>query len=142
MRQPSIPPKPDNPDIEHNSAGALGQRGDIEQRETDILETTSSSNPSIPDPPAPSASTDQDSGPVRPVLDADGNVIGEDDDLDAGDQREIPMTDWEGAPHEDVITSPEMADMSSPGEVDIEALDEDAADDLLPPDAKLDHLEP
>ena len=147
MLESSLSPQSDNPDIDQNSAGALGNRGDIEQRETDILETMSASHPVIPDAPMSSSSTAQDSGLAQPILDADGNVIDEDeildeDNLDEGDRREIPMTDWEDAPREDVVTSPEMADMSSPGEVDIEALDEDAVNDLLPPDAQLDHLEP
>ncbi len=130
MFNSSLTPQDDNP-------------GDVEQRETDILETMSSSNPSIPDAPAPSGDSAQDAGLVTPILDDDGNVIGEDDNLDEdGNRREINMTDWEDAPHEDVITSPEMADMSSPGEIDIEALDEDAAIDALPLDAQLDPLEP
>jgi hypothetical protein len=142
MLQPSLPPQSDHPDVSDNPAGALGGRGDSEQRETDILETISSTNPSIPDAPAPSADSAQDSGLAEPVLDDAGNVVGEDDNLDEdGNGREIPMTDWEGAPHDDVITSPEMADMNAPGEVDIEALDEDAANDALPPDARLDPLE-
>lgn len=141
MLRPSLPPQSEEPDIRDNSAGAIG-RGDVEQRETDILETVSSANPSIPDAPAPSADSEQDSGLAAPVLDDEGNVIGEDDHLAEDEHpREINMTDWEDAPREEVITSPELADMSAPGEVDIEALDEDAASDALPPDAQLDPLE-
>lgn len=55
-------------------------------------------------------------------------------------RREIPITDLPDAPRETLVHSPELADMSSPGEVDIEDLDEDAAYDALPPDARLDRI--
>lgn len=41
----------------------------------------------------------------------------------------------------DSIHSHEMSDMNTPGEIDIEDMDEDAIADLLPPDARLDPIE-
>lgn len=66
--------------------------------------------------------------------------VGE-DDADEYSRREIPLTDLPDAPREDFIHSSELSDMNTPGEVDIEDLDEDAVTDALPPDARLDPLE-
>lgn len=55
--------------------------------------------------------------------------------------REIPMSDLEEAPTPDLIHTPEMSDLNTPGDVDIEDLDEDALGDALPPEARLDPLE-
>lgn len=41
----------------------------------------------------------------------------------------------------DSIHSPEMSDMNNPGEIDIEDLDEQALEDVLPVDARLDPIE-
>ena len=41
----------------------------------------------------------------------------------------------------DSIHSPELSDMNNPGEIDIEDLDEQALEDVLPVDARLDPIE-
>ena len=56
-------------------------------------------------------------------------------------RREIPMTDLNLPPDDSGVHSPELADLNTPGEIDIEDLDEDAVNDALPPDARLDPLE-
>ena len=117
---------------------------------TDYLETISSSNPSTPDLPEDSPTSAFDAGLDDAQLDeaeieemADKPAPGEvlEDDEQEYSRREIPFTDLPDAPRESLVHSPEMADMSSPGEVDIEDLDEDAAYDALPPDARLDRIE-
>lgn len=68
-----------------------------------------------------------------------------DDDSDAIDfqePREIPMTDLESRSPASTITSAELSDLNTPGDVDIEELDDDDLEDVLPPDARLDPLEP
>ena len=63
------------------------------------------------------------------------------EDVSEYTRREIPMTDL-SAPRDDAgVHSPELADLNTPGEIDIEDLDEDAVSDALPPDARLDPLE-
>jgi hypothetical protein len=118
---------------------------------SDVLETMSSSNPSTPDTPEDSPSSEYDAGLDDEMMDeadisegsndkaADGE-IGEDDATEYS-RREIPMTDLPDAPREDFIHSPDTADMNVPGEIDIEDLDEDSVMDALPPDARLDPLE-
>ena len=120
-----------------------------EHGDSEILETMSKANPSTPDGPADSPSSEVDAGLDDPVMDELDNGIGleEDADLDEnlpdGEIREISMTDLDDAPNEDIIHSPELSDMNIPGELDIEGLDEDALEDAgLPPDALLDRLEP
>jgi hypothetical protein len=56
-------------------------------------------------------------------------------------RREIPMSDLPLAPDDAGVHSPELSDLNTPGEIDIEDLDEDAVSDALPPDARLDPLE-
>ncbi len=56
-------------------------------------------------------------------------------------RREIPMSDLPTLPDDAGVHSPELSDLNTPGEIDIEDLDEDAVNDALPPDARLDPLE-
>lgn len=56
-------------------------------------------------------------------------------------RREIPMSDLPTRPDDAGVHSPELSDLNTPGEIDIEDLDEDAVSDALPPDARLDPLE-
>jgi hypothetical protein len=117
---------------------------------TDYLETISQSNPSTPDVPEDSPTSGYDAGLDDEQLDegqieemADVPAAGEvlEDNESEYSRMEIPMTDLPDAPREDPVHSPELADMNSPGEVDIEDLDEDAARDAIPPDARLDKVE-
>lgn len=64
-----------------------------------------------------------------------------DEDNSEYSRREIPMTDLPAARRNDAVHSPELSDLNTPGEIDIEDLDEDAVNDVLPPDARLDPLE-
>lgn len=121
-----------------------------EHGDSEIMETMSRANPSTPDGPPDSPSSETDAGLDDPALveiDNDFGLEDESDDLNenlpANEIREIPMSDLDDAPDEDIIHSPELSDMNVPGELDIEGLDEDALTDAgLPPDALLDHLEP
>lgn len=117
---------------------------------TDYLETISQSNPSTPDVPEDSPTSAFDAGLDDEQLDeaqieggtdkpAPGEIL--EDNEQEYSRQEIPMTDLPAAPRETLVHSPELADMSSPGEVDIEDLDEDAARDAIPPDARLDPIE-
>ena len=117
---------------------------------TDILETMSSANPSTPDGPEDSPTSEFDAG-LDDKLSDEAEIGGngdqalngeiEEGEADEYSRREIPMTDLPDAPRENFIHSPEMADMNVPGEIDIEDLDEDAVMEALPPDARLDPLE-
>src|SRR5687767_3111608 len=108
---------------------------------SDILETISSSNPSTPDGPEDSPTTEFDAG-VDDTLSDEAEIGGNgdqaldgeiEDDADEYSRREIPMSDLPDAPREDFIHSPEMSDLNVPGEIDIEDLDEDAVTEALPP---------
>ena len=117
---------------------------------TDILETMSSANPSTPDGPEDSPTSEFDAG-LDDKLSDEAEIGGngdqalngeiEEGEADEYSRREIPMTDLPDAPRENFIHSPEMADMNVPGEIDIEDLGEDAVMEALPPDARLDPLE-
>lgn len=115
---------------------------------SDVMETLSSANPSTPDMPEDSPSSEFDAGLDDELL-SEGDVGGDlstpgeigEDNADEYSRREIPMTDLPGAPRENFIHSPDTADMNVPGEIDIEDLDEDSVLDALPPDARLDPLE-
>lgn len=130
-----------------NESGRITQDKNLS---TDYLETISQSNPSTPDVPEDSPTSAYDAGLDDEQLNeaqieemADTPAAGEvlEDNESEYSRREIPMTDLPDAPREDPVHSPVMADMSSPGEIDIEDLNEDAARDALPPDARLDKIE-
>lgn len=115
---------------------------------TDMLETVSASNASTPDLPADSPTSEYDAGvddvtlAEAEISEGDVPTAGEIVEDNAGpSRREIPMTDLPGAPREDAIHAPEMSDLNVPGEIDIEDIDEEAIEDALPPDARLDPLE-
>jgi hypothetical protein len=116
---------------------------------TDVMETLSGANPSTPDLPEDSPTSEYDAGLDDETLDtaeiSEGDLptAGEVSDDESGEvsRREIPMSDLPDAPREDFIHSPELADMNMPGEIDIEDLDEDSVTDSLPPDARLDKLQ-
>lgn len=122
---------------------------DYIHRDTDRLETTTGAEADAPSAPRDSPSTEVDAGlddetleeaglvnPLTAAIEADF-----DDAIPRPPAEEIPMSDLRG-PGTSRIHSGEMDDLSSPGEVDIEDLDEDALDDTdLPPDARLDPLE-
>src|SRR5688500_9582052 len=132
-----------------------------ELRDTDMLETMSPARPStlnaadaVRDSARDSASSETDAGLDDPAIEETDVIELEADSgtefLDPESQfvkateprtREIPITDLEEEFEEDLVHSPELADMSTPGEVDIEDLNEDALDDALPPDARLDRIE-
>lgn len=101
--------------------------------ETDLLE---SMTPGVVDK-ADSASSAADAGLIDPLFDADTDMDSEYDE--AEEPREIPMSDLDMDTPQ--LESNEMSDMSSPGEIDIDGLDEKAVEALLPPDARLDPLE-
>jgi class 3 adenylate cyclase len=109
-----------------------------QEKETDQLEGARGSQYV---PPADSRSSAADAGlDDRAWFEEDT-----DDDSDIVDfatPREIPMTDLESRSPAGTITSAELSDLNSPGDVDIEELDEDDLEDALPPDARLDPLEP
>ena len=117
---------------------------------TDILETMSSANPSTPDGPEDSPTSEFDAG-LDDELSDEAEIGGNGDQALSGEieegesdeysRREIPMSDLPDAPREDFIHSPELSDLNVPGEIDIEDLDEDAVSEALPPDARLDPLE-
>jgi hypothetical protein len=120
---------------------------------TDVLETLSAAHPDVDDVPSDSPTSEFDAGLDDVALGeaeigsdtgigTDFPTPGEVSEDDAGvSRREIPMTDLPGAPREDFVHVPEMSDMNVPGEIDIEDLDEEAIEDALPPDARLDPLE-
>lgn len=110
---------------------------------SDYLETVSPSNPSTPDVPEESPSSEYDGGTDNEdATENDWPSPGEvlEDDASERSRQEIPITDLPDASREEIIRSPEMSDMNVPGEVDIEVLDEDAVREELPPDARLDPL--
>ena len=130
-----------------NTQGRKTQDQDLP---TDYLETMSQANPSTPDVPDESPTSQSDAGLDDELLDEthlegatdtpNAGEIGEDDESEYT-RREIPMTDLPDAPREDFVHSPELSDLNTPGEIDIEDLDESATMESLPPDARLDPLE-
>ena len=110
---------------------------DANLRDADILESTEASGfDRMSDSPSSSA----DAG----LLDVDHEF---DSDLDAdfnagGDAREITMTDALSEGDRPELHSPEHYDLNAPGQVDMEELDDFTIEEALPPDARLDPLEP
>jgi hypothetical protein len=101
------------------------------------LETAQSAG--VPDPPD-SPSSEEDAGILR-APDIDRLDLDADDSLE--DPMEITMTDYAAGGDVPTLNSSDMDDLSAPGEVDIEGLDEDALSDTdIPRDALLDPLEP
>ncbi|MBW3635566.1 MAG: hypothetical protein KY445_03745 [Armatimonadetes bacterium] len=109
---------------------------DVVIRDSDNLE---GATPLQNDVPAESPSSFADAGLVE-----NAELVDADADFDeAPRSREINMTDLLNPSDEEGLHSPVMSDLSAPGEIDIEELDEDAlADTDIPRDALLDPLEP
>jgi hypothetical protein len=111
---------------------------DHQVKSTDLMETEEGTPANAP---FQSSSSEEDAGIVPPHTGRLGRVI----DIDEGlDPHEVSMTDLEAesAPGSRIHSS-EMSDLNAPGDVDIEDLDDDSLDDTnLPPDARLDALEP
>ena len=105
-------------------------------RDADILESTENSGfGRVSDSPTSAA----DAGLTDTSADFDSDI---DSDLDGADALEINMTDALSGGDRPELHSPEMADLSSPGEIDMEELDDFTIEEALPPDARLDPLEP
>jgi hypothetical protein len=105
---------------------------DVVIRDSDNLE---GATPLQGDVPADSPSSFADAGLVENPELLDENFE------DGPRSREINMTDLFNESDQEGLHSPVMSDLSAPGEVDIEELDEDALADT-PRDALLDPLEP
>ncbi len=129
------------------------QTQDVIHGNTDTLESVARAAADSAGAPRDSPSSAIDAGLDDETLDEAGfkNAltagleadIDDDGEFDAegDDSEEIPFSDMHGA-GPSRIHSGELDDMSSPGELDIEDLDEDALDDTnLPADARLDPLE-
>ncbi len=107
-------------------------------RDSDNLETALASGlPNESDSPSSEADAGLSVAPDIDELDLDA-----DDSIEA--PREITMTDYAASEiGGGTLHSAEMDDLSAPGEIDIEELDEDAlADTDIPREALLDPLEP
>lgn len=103
-------------------------------RDSDNLETATPLQYDVPDE---SPSSFDDAGLVENPELIDTNFE------DSPQTREITMTDLFNESDESGLHSPVMSDLSAPGEIDIEELDENAlADTNIPRDALLDPLEP
>lgn len=106
-------------------------------RDSDNLETAlPAGTPATDD----SASSEDDAGLLR-APDVDRLDLDADDSIE--EPREITMTDLMADAGGNTLASAEMDDLSAPGEVDIEMLDEDALSHTdIPREALLDPLEP
>ena len=123
---------------------------DRERKDTDRLETVSAAHP-LNEDQTDSPSSEVDAGLDDPLIEDEGRIetrqtsrgaLDIDDELPPPPIEEIAMSDLDDGMDDDIIVSPELADMNVPGEVDIEELDEDALDGTdLPEDARLDRLE-
>ncbi|PQV64613.1 hypothetical protein B1R32_104106 [Abditibacterium utsteinense] len=110
---------------------------DVVLRDSDNMETALPSGlPETSDSP----STQADAG-LMEIPDIDARDFAADDTIE--EPREITMTDHMAGIEGGTLHSAEMDDLSAPGEIDIEELDEDALSDTdIPREALLDPLEP
>ena len=106
-------------------------------RDNDLLETTQ--NSSFGDA-ADSATSAADAGLMDESGDFDSDI--DSDFNEGGAPREITMTDALSQGDRPELHSPEMSDLNAPGEIDMEELDDFTIEEALPPDARLDPLEP
>ena len=123
---------------------------DKQRRDIDRMETVSAAHP-LNEDQTDSPSSEVDAGLDDPLIEDEGRIetrqisrgaLDIDDDLPPPPFEEIAMSDLDEGIDDDIIVSPELADMNVPGEVDIEGLDDDALDGTdLPEDARLDRLE-
>ncbi|RYX85538.1 hypothetical protein EON83_06135 [bacterium] len=110
---------------------------DVVLRDGDVLESTEDSALGRFDDSPTSAA---DAGLTDESADFDSDI---DSDFEEGEApREINMTDVLSQGDRPELHSSEYADMSAPGEIDIEELDDFVVEEALPPDARLDPLEP
>ncbi len=106
-------------------------------RDSDNLETAL---PAAMPMDGDSASSEEDAGLLL-APDIDSRDPGADDSLE--EPMEVTMTDYMAGGTGEPLASAEMDDMSAPGEVDIEMLDDDALSGTdIPREALLDPLEP
>lgn len=104
---------------------------DANLRDNDILESTEGAGfGRTPD----SATSADDAG--LPNLDDDVNFTDDQGPL------EITMTDALSGGDRPELHSPTYSDLDAPGEVDMEELSDFTVEEALPPDARLDPLEP
>ena len=110
---------------------------DANLRDADLLETTENSGfGRVVDSPTSAA----DAGLSDALPDFDSDI---DSDLDDADEDiEITMTDALSGGDRPELHSREMSGMNAPGDVDMEELDDFTVEEALPPDARLDPLEP
>lgn len=103
---------------------------DVHLRDADILESAQNAGFGRV---ADSATSAEDAG--LPDLD---------DDVNTDDQgpMEITMTDALSGGDRPELHSPTYSDEDAPGEIDMEELDDFTVEEALPPDARLDPLEP
>ncbi len=106
-------------------------------RDGDVLETADNS-------PfgqlADSASSEEDAGLLQAERDFDSDIDSDFDEADA--PREITMTDALSQGDRPELHPSEYSDLNTPGEIDLEELDDFTVEEALPPDARLDPLEP
>ncbi len=106
-------------------------------RDNDTLETTENSGfGRVSDSPTSAA----DAGLTDTLGDFDSDI---DSDFNlGGDAQEITMTDALSGGDRPELHASEYSDLNTPGEVDLEELDDFTVEEALPPDARLDPLEP
>ncbi len=106
-------------------------------RDNDLLETTQNSAfGDVTD----SASSSADAGLLDADRDFDSAI---DSDFNDGDApREVTMTDALSQGERPELHPSEYSDMNTPGEIDLEEMDDFTVEEALPPDARLDPLEP
>ena len=109
---------------------------DVNLRDADILESTETAFGRVAD----SATSAADAGLTDTSGDFDSDI---DSDFNDGNApREINMTDALSQGDRPELHSPEMSAQNAPGDIDIEELDDFTIESALPPDARLDPLEP
>lgn len=110
---------------------------DVVMRDADVLESTENSAfGRVADSPSSAA----DAGLTDTTGDFDSDIDSDFNDADSA--LEVNMTDALSAGDRPELHSPVQSDMNAPGELDIEELDDFTVETALPPDARLDPLEP
>ena len=105
-------------------------------RDADVLESTETAFGQVADSPtsAADAGLTDESGEFDSDIDSDFN--------EGGTPREITMTDALSEGDRPELHASEYSDLNTPGEIDLEELDDFTVEEALPPDARLDPLEP
>ena len=109
---------------------------DVVLRDADVLESTETAFGQVADSPTSAA----DAGLTDEAGDFDSDI--DSDFNEGGAPREINMTDALSEGDRPELHSPVDSDLNAPGELDIEELDDFTIEEALPPDARLDPLEP